>query len=206
MAIGPLGGHGFHKGDVEELDTGSREEGGGLVGEAAGFDDDPCDGVGDEAEGVGEAREVESLEGAGVGRGDDEDGARVLDAVQKALLALDALDNAVGAQDLGRIGVRPGADADAVPADDDVALGGRRVGDHGRGMRRGEGNGQGCSGGGGRRRLGGPRGDGAEDGGGWMEIGGGEEEEEDEAGEAEAEDEADEAAEGMEEEPEGRRR
>lgn len=179
------------------------EDGSGLIGDAAGLDDDPGEGVRDEQEGVEEAGEVEGLEGPDVGGRDDDEGAPGLDTVLKPLLALNPLDDVVGPYYLAGVGMGPGADADTVPADHHPAPG--AVGD-GEGRRRGrrrdggEGEGEGLGAGGcGGGRSGGRRG--SENGGGGVEGSGGEKEEEDKAGEAEAEDEADEAAEAVEEEP-----
>lgn len=111
---------------MEEGDARSGKEGGRLIGAPAGLDYNPSEGIWDVTEGVDEAGEVEGLESAGVGGRDDDDGTGILEAVPPALLALDAIYDVVGAHDLGRIGVGPGSDPDAVAADDHVAL--RRIG------------------------------------------------------------------------------
>lgn len=204
MAFGPLGGHLLGERDVEEGELGTGEDGGGLIGDAAGLDNDPGEVVGDEQEGVEEAGEVEGLESPDVGGRDDDERAGSLDAVLEPLLALDSVDDAVGPHDLVWVGVGPGADADPMAADDHPtpgAVGDREDRRRGRcgGVGEGEGESLGAGGCGGR---GGGRGGGAENGGGGVEGGGGEKQEEHEAGEAESEDEADEAAETVKEEPE----
>lgn len=127
VAVGPAKGHASREGEVEDGEVGAGKKGGGLVGGGAsadGLDDDPGERIRDKLEGVEEASEVEGLEGAGIGWGDDEEGAGVLDAILEALLALDAVEDAVGAHGLGGVRVGPRADADAVATDDDAAGGG----------------------------------------------------------------------------------
>lgn len=204
MAPGPFCGHLLGERDVEEGKLGTGEDGGGLIGDAAGLDDDPGDGVGNEQERVEDAGEVESLESPDVGGRDDDETAGSLDAVLEPLLALDSVDDVVGPHDLGGVGVGPGTDADPMAADDHPTPG--TVGDgedrrwgRRRGIGEGEGESLGTGGGGGRRRR---RRRGAENGGGGVEGGGGEEEEEHKPGEAESKNKADEAAETMEKKPE----
>lgn len=224
VAVGPFKGHAVREGDVDEGETGACKEGRGAVGGAAGLDDEPGERVGHVAEGVEEAGEVERLERAGVGRGDDEHLARLPDAVPPALLLLHALHDPVRPHHLDGIRVRPRPDPYPVPAHNDMALrapGRRRVPrrvqrgvvvrvGRGRVPGGGEGQGEGVGGGGGGSGGGGGGGDGAEDGGGLVVGGGveraaGEEQEEEEPGEAEPEEEGDEAAERVEQEPEGGR-
>lgn len=66
---------------------------------------------------MGDAGEMQSLESANVGRGDDDDGARFLDAVLKPLLPLHPLHDVVRAHYLCRVWVRPRPDPDPMPAD-----------------------------------------------------------------------------------------
>lgn len=77
---------------------------------------------------MGEGGEVERLEGAGVCRGNDKDGAGFFDAVLSALLFLHSGEYLIGPVDLGGVRVRPGPHADAVPPGDDPTS----RGDHGR--------------------------------------------------------------------------
>lgn len=184
MPIFPRIRHRLIEGDVDRLEAGFGEDGGGFIGGAACFDDDPGEIVRDEHEGVHEAGEVEGLECTDVGGSDDDERPRALDPVLRPLLLLDPLDQAVGPHHLGGIRVGPRPDADPVAADDDAA--GRPVEEERR-----------------RRWSGLERedqvfGGAPEHGGGGIVGGGGEEEEEDEAREAEAEDKAYEAAEAME--------
>lgn len=85
---------------------------------------------------MGEAGEVQRLEGPGVGGRDDDERAGILEAVLQPLLVLDPLDYLVRQKHLGRLGVRPRPDPDPVAADHDGAVspimgrkrGGRRGG------------------------------------------------------------------------------
>lgn len=161
--------------DVDRLEPRSGEDGGSLVRDAAGFDDDPYDLVGHDHEGVDETSEMEGLKRPYVGRSDGDYGFGVLDRELALLLDLHRLYEAVRRHDLCRVGVRPRPDEDVMAADEGAAD--LPVGGMGRGL-------------------------GVSDLGGGAEHGSrGEEEEEEDAGEAEAPDEADEAAEAVEDEP-----
>jgi hypothetical protein len=219
MAVSPIVGHTVREGDVDVGESRAREHSCRGVGGAACLDYNPCERVGHVAEGVEEAGEVERLERAGVGRGDDEHLPPLLDAVPAPLLLLHALHDPVRPHNLHGVGMRPRPDPNPVSPDDHVALGvpgrarlrrlqGGPVGGGrvrgGEGERKGVG---GCGGGGGRRRrCGGGAQDRGRGGGGGraVERGGGEEHEEEEPGEAEAEEERDEATERVEQEPESR--
>lgn len=222
MAVGPVVGHTVREWDVDEGEARARKQGRRGVGGAARLDDDPGERVRHVAEGVEEAGEVERLERAGVGRGDDEHLPGLLDAVPSSLLLLHALHDPVRPHHLDGVRVRPRPDPNPVPPHHHMALRvplvrrrRRRlqrgaVGWVGRGrVPGGEGEREGVGGGGRRRGRGSRRGGGAQDGrgggrrGGVVECGGGEEQKEEEPGEAEAEEERDEAAERVEQEPEG---
>lgn len=177
---------------MDHRQAGPVDDGGGLIRRPAGLDDDPGDLVRKEHQGVGEAREVEGLEGADVGGRDDDQKLGTFHPELQPLLPLHPLDQLVRPHHLHRVRVRPRPDADPVPADHHPA--GRPVQENGV-VRGGPGEGDG------EERGGGGGGDG--DGGGGRV---GEEEEEEESGESEAEDEADDATDGVEGEPEDGRR
>lgn len=71
VSVAPDNRHLLAKGEVEDGNEGAGEDRGSLVGEIAGLNDEPGEGVRDKHERVEEAGEMEGLEGAGIGRRDD---------------------------------------------------------------------------------------------------------------------------------------
>lgn len=193
VALSPLYGHRGVESHVNGAEFGAGKNRRCLIsGCAASFDNDPGEIIWDEHEGVHHTCEVEGLECANEGRGDGHNLPGILHAVLSTLLQLNPLQDAVGARDLLRVGVRPWPDQDPVAAHHHPAAapdGGATEGLIMPQTRRRR-----------PRRLKRETGE-ANRGDGRRGEGVGDEEEEEEAGNAEAKDEADEAADAVHEKP-----
>lgn len=111
---------------MHDLELGFRQKGSRLIRNTTCLDDDPGEIIRDEHEGMHQASKMQRLEGPDIGRSDHDDGFRVLDAILRALLVLDTLNDAMRPHDFSRVRMRPWTDENAMAADDNAA--GGRIG------------------------------------------------------------------------------